>query len=478
MAESSVTGHESEAFNDIVAKGGELLQLDKIEEARMCFLAALDKQPESEQVLGLLGLTHFRLSCYEDADTVYKKLVTKSPNDASYRLNLGLVHLKLGRPLEAIAELSKSRDLDPSQTRTVSYLGLAHARNGEYAQAFEEFLRADEGDLASEMEQFLEPKQVSDIRDRVTPRAEAPPMFPSGGADDDISEAIESGIAEALDSRKPRAPTAEIEIDIDLDDATEASVDSPVEAVPSVIVEDRGLVTQAVQVVQPSTIAAAKAAANTFGHVAPQPLSELATGRLLRPSETGAALEIGAGGVLIARVDGRLNSRTHGVMVSSGELGFEPATRRIRGTQTEEIFGVGDAKLYAVTGQGYMIVSACGEVFTSVCLDDDILYLREQYIFAFEPDLSWENGRIPGTEFLVAQFRGSGCVALRTPKELLSVKLSSDRVMYVESDVLAGWIGRVVPRLVKPAAGGRASTPFVECSGEGVVLIHDLQGNA
>jgi hypothetical protein len=62
---------------------------------------------------------------------------------------------------------------------------------------------------------------------------------------------------------------------------------------------------------------------------------------------------------------------------------------------------------------------------------------------------------------------------LRSRRPLLSLKLAAERVVYVEASVLAGWIGRVVPRLVTPAAGGKSSAPFVECAGEGVVLIED-----
>ena len=50
-------------------------------------------------------------------------------------------------------------------------------------------------------------------------------------------------------------------------------------------------------------------------------------------------------------------------------------------------------------------------------------------------------------------------------------------MVYVESSVLAGWIGRVVPRLVAPAGGGSGVATFVECSGEGVVLIEDQGSN-
>jgi uncharacterized protein (AIM24 family) len=211
------------------------------------------------------------------------------------------------------------------------------------------------------------------------------------------------------------------------------------------------------------------------GHKPSRAVSQLAAERMVRPSEGGQPLEVGPGGVLVARVTHRLISRTQGVMVSSGELGFEPATRRIRGRQTDEVFGSGDAQLFVVTGEGYLVASACGEIFSVVHLDGDVVYVREEYVFAFDPNLRWENGRVPGSELHVAQFRGDGCVAIRSPNDLLSVQLSAENVVYVESEVLAGWIGPVVPRVVKPAAGGRASTPFVECSGEGIVLLHDLR---
>ena len=241
-------------------------------------------------------------------------------------------------------------------------------------------------------------------------------------------------------------------------------------AIPSLRPEE-GAITRAVD----GAIPYLPASGLDSGHLPPLKVGEFTAQRLLRPSDSGETLEIGAGGVLIAQVNGKLISRTHGVMVSSGELGFEPATRRIRGQQSDEIFGIGQEKLFLVTGQGYMVASARGEVFTALRLEDDIVYLREEYVFAFEPGLRWENGRVPGTNFHVAQFRGHGCLAIRTPKELLSVRLTSERVMYVESGVIAGWIGKVVPRFVKPAAGGDSSTSFIECSGEGVVLMHDLQ---
>jgi len=246
-------------------------------------------------------------------------------------------------------------------------------------------------------------------------------------------------------------------------------------AAPRIIGDDAGLVTQAVAMALPSAAAEGAGTRVGIGQTAPLPLTELATARLIRPEDGDAPFEIGAGGVLIVRVNERVLSRTEEVVVSCGDLGFEPATRRVRGAATGELFGDGDKNLFIVTGKGYLVAAAAGQVFTAVSLDDDILYLRETLVFAFEDHLRWENGNVPGSsgQMHVVQFRGAGCVVVRTRRPLLSLKLAAERVVYVEASVLAGWIGRVVPRLVTPAAGGKSSAPFVECAGEGVVLIED-----
>ena len=95
-----------------------------------------------------------------------------------------------------------------------------------------------------------------------------------------------------------------------------------------------------------------------------------------------------------------------------------------------------------------------------------------------EEHLGWENGHVPGSRHRIPmiQFRGAGAIAFRTERPLLAVKLAQDRVLYVDATALAGWIGRVVPRAVTPAdTGPAASELFVECTGEGVVLVQEEQ---
>ncbi|HET6613096.1 MAG TPA: tetratricopeptide repeat protein [Kofleriaceae bacterium] len=440
--------------------GGELLAQGRVKEACAALEAVLESRPEEPRALALLGLAHFREHQFDEAKNTYERLVALDPDDASYRLNLGLVYLKLGDASAAIDELSHSRKLDPSQVRAVSYLGLAYARAGDYSRAYEAFLHAGQRDLAREMAQFLDPSERERIAGGASATDEAPAL-----------------VADEPDGAKPE-PEAEKEAEAETKKPpAKAAIPSIGDGVVSDYSDDHpGAITMAVASALPSV--AATAPARTVSGGAPsRPLSELATARLLRPEDSGEPFEIGHGGVLIIRVADRVLSRTEGVIVSGGDLAYEPATQRVRGAQSAEIFGGAERPVFIVTGSGHLIAAPLGERFTAVRLDDDILYLREDLVFAFEHELHWENGHVPGADatIRVVQLRGEGCVALRTRRPPLTVKLTPDSVLYVDADVLAGWIGRVVPRVVAPAAGGKSSAPFVECTGEGVVLIEDLE---
>ncbi len=416
MPETRATTAGPDRFEQHLVAGSELLRRDQVAEARAELEAALELRPTDLKALGLFGLACFRQNAFDDALPVYQRMVELRPDDASHRLNLGLVYLKVGQAERAVHELGRSRALDPSQQRTVSYLGLAHARRGDYGDAYEAFLRAGQEQLALEMAQYLSREEAEAIRAR--------------------SE-----------------------------------------------FEEEGVITKAVALALPAAPVAATGARVGMGQEAPCPLTELATRRLIRPEDGDHPFEIGPGGALIVRVRGRILSRIEDVIVLYGDLRFEPATRHVRGADTGEVFGEGERPISVVAGQGYLVVAPAGHCFTAVALDDDILYLRESLVYAFEDQLRWENGRVPGsggeprTVLRVVQFRGHGCVALRSKRPLLSLKLASDRPVRIDAGVLAGWIGRVVPRLVGAEVGRGARAAFVECSGEGVVLLDD-QGDA
>ena len=233
------------------------------------------------------------------------------------------------------------------------------------------------------------------------------------------------------------------------------------------------MISRAVEVASPSSAASTTGARVALGSAAPLPLSQLATELLVRPDEGDEAFEVTAGGALVIRVQDRILSRLDGIHVTGGELEYEPAMRRSRGRETDEKFDFGGTRMHVVSGSGYLIAVPRDKSFTAVSLDDDIFYLREDLVFAFESTLRWENGNVPGLrgKLPVVQFRGDGAIALRTPEPLVRVKLPAQGVLLVAAMRLAGWIGRVIPRAVVPPTDGPMGEVCVECTGEGVVLI-------
>jgi tetratricopeptide (TPR) repeat protein len=468
VPETRASSASPDRFEQHLIAGGDLLRRNEVVAARAELAAALVVRPHDIKALGLFGLACFRQNAFDDALPVYQKLVELRPDDASHRLNLGLVYLKVGQPDLSLQELGRSRELDPSQRRTVTYLGLAHARCGDYAEAFEAFLRAGEEQLAFEMEQYLSDGERTAIRARVLGGDARSGRGAEVGLDSDVYETVE---------RRPALIVPDEDDDVDLadDDAVEEF-------------DDVGVITKAVALAVPSAAAAAAGTRVGVGQEAPRPLTALATRQLIRPEDGDHPFEIGAGGVLIVRVGDRVLSRTEDVIVQCGDLRTEPATRRLRGATSAERFaepdrpGATGSVMSIVSGRGYLVVAPAGHSFAAVALDDDILYLRESMVYAFEEALRWENGHVPGADgelralLRVVQFRGHGCVALRSRRPLLSLKLASDRSVRVDARVLAGWIGRVLPRVLSPAVGQGATAAFVECSGEGVVLLEDQGG--
>ncbi|HEY5933817.1 MAG TPA: tetratricopeptide repeat protein [Kofleriaceae bacterium] len=513
-----------EALDQAIVRGSDLLKQGKLGDAQGAFRAALELEPDNPRVLALLGLSYFRGNQFADAQPIYETLVEKAPTDASHRLNLGLVYLKLNNAERAIDALEASRALDPSQGRAVSYLGLAYARAGRYAEAYRSFLLAGQNELATEIEVNLTPAERDGIHGQlgrtpsgplpVVARTVTPPPPPQPASKQKEAEPrtkppsapprraveLESGkvipghersaAATGLGTGMLSSPEITLLASessqfprIDEIAITSARPERVSDSMQFVIpkadpvaapLDGQSMVSMAVAAVVPAAVAPTRTAA---GGVPPRPLSEIATEELIRPDDGNDPFEIMPGGALIVRVSERVFTRLDGVHVTGGDLAYEMAMRRSRGHQIEERFDQGGSPLHAVTGKGYLIATLGQReprgMFVAVELDDDILYLREDLVFAFESTLRWENGNVPGLrgKLHVVQFRGDGALAMRLQRPLVRVKLPPQGLVFVDAERLAGWIGRVIPRAVVPPVGGPLGTTCVECTGEGIVLV-------
>ena len=505
---------DREAIDQAIVRGSEQLKQSRLDLAQSSFREALALDPDNIKVLALLGLTYFRGSQFAEARPIYEQLASLAPTDASHRLNLGLVYLKIGDGDKAINSLEASRALDPSQGRAVSYLGLAYARAGRYVEAYRSFLLAGQNELASEIEINLTtgerdriqaqlgrtPGASPDVSRTLTPSPRTAPPTPPPGAPDEPKRAttahtiprtqsqVDGELATKAAAAMRQAPkplgygeVSSPEIVIEKADLRPPVIDTPKltdsqqfvlphkQAVPEPV-PGHSMVSIAVAAAAPATPAIALTKA---GGAPPRPLSELATEELVRPADSDEPFEIAPGGALIMRVTDKLMTRLEGVHVTGGDLTYEPATRRSRGHQTADRFDYGGTPLYTVSGDGYLVAAPGKRQFAAVLLDDDILYLREDLVFAFEGSLRWENGNVPGLrgKLPVVQFRGDGALVLRTIRPLVRVKLTASGVLLVDAERVAGWIGRVIPRAVVPAKNGPLGAMCIECTGEGIVLV-------
>lgn len=436
-----------------MARGHELLRQGQLDEAQQILQAALTADPTNSRVMALLGLAHFRAGTFEPARALYEQLTVQFPAEASHHLNLGLAHLKLGNAAHAVDALEKSRAIDPSQGRTVAYLGLAYARAGRYPQAYRAFLLAGQPELANEVAPNIGAAVRGSIHAELQ-QSGIPSLGENSASSDSFSTARSNGGGKPSGERSAPAHR----------DSTPLYRSIPNSA--------RSRISAALAVATPTSASASSSPREPSDAKQPVPLSQFATVALVRPDDSGERFEIGQGGVLVMRVADRLYTRLDGVVATSGSLTFDPAMRRRHGRQTADRFDCGGSQLHAVAGQGYLLAVPRQRTFSAMALDDDVLYIREDLVFAFDASVRWENGYVPGlrTSSPFVQFRGDGAVVLACERPLVRVKLPAQTEVAVDSANLAGWVGRVIPR-ASTAAHRPGATAIVECSGEGIILV-------
>ncbi|HEX2568457.1 MAG TPA: tetratricopeptide repeat protein, partial [Polyangia bacterium] len=340
------------------------------------------------RVRNLLGLVHFRAGRLAEARDIYQDLVAGDPEDPGLRLNLGLVELRLGRYREAVAHLALVTEKEPRNQRARGYLGLALLRSGDLAGARRAFLEAGQGDLARQVEDRIPPGMVEALE----------------GSALAVRHIAEDGLRAVEEQELPFASVETERRGVSEGPAAGAATDSGWQ------VRRSGEVAPEVAPPAPAAPAPPPHPIELLRVDLPVPMTEFATQRLVPRGLYGEPFGLTERGMLIIRVDGQLSSRATGAVLSTGQMTFEPLYRRERGRFTEDLFGGEADGLSRVSGKGLILVAPQGQRFTALSLQNDILYLREPSVYAFEDSLHWENGRVPGGAgwYPLVQFRGSG----------------------------------------------------------------------
>jgi hypothetical protein len=410
-------------FAEHLASAGSLVAAQRYDEAEAEVLRALERLPGEARALNLLALVRFKLGRLDEARATYREIAARTPGDPAVRRNLGLLALKAERLDEAVAELELAARLAPDDKRSWSYLGFAYTRSGEALAAAAAFRRAGQDAVADELEAAAPPSVVADDPPAVASAPEPPPPPP-----EPVAAATARGGPQTFAAPAGRAGGSGASISV-LSSWSDA-------------VERRSPETRAVPMV-------------SFV------LSSLG----LSPGSGVPAMVKSGAPVRLSTRDGA-HVRADAVLASVGASSGERAVRRVRGRPSAEWLGSPLRPFFRLTGPGEVWVAGTSNRWAALTLDEDILYVREDRVLAFDGGVVWEAGRIPGDGLRMLQFRGRGQVVIQLGGMPSAVRIGEEAPARVSRGALLGWVGRVVAH--RPRREGPLQ---ISCEGDGVMLL-------
>lgn len=429
---------EDPLFLEHLAQVAALVKAEHLPEAELEALRALNVKPTDARGLEVLALVRFKRGRYAEAREVYEVLARVNPDDAGVRMALGLIALKMDWAEAAVAELEVAARLPGAPAKVWTYLGYAYVRLGRSALAAEALRKAGDDELAREV-------GAGRLEEPLGAGASPPAEVPSWQSPVRAS-AAPGGAESGFFSPEPDALSV---------DASQP-VTAPLEVEGFAAAED-----------EPPT---------GTGERAGTSLTNFVLGRLLDVPPTDeftAPFGSLVGEVLRFAVEGDAHVRAAALLAATGALGVQTARRRSRGRVLEE--PLADGAFWHCEGKGELWLAPMGPStrLLALTLEQDILYVRQAHVVAFDQDVAWEVGRLPGDDLALLQLRGNGRAVLDVGEERFrAFKLPADRSLWVERARLLGWVGRVVAHAVEiPGPTGRLEGRLVACEGEGVLLV-------
>lgn len=466
-------------------RGSELLQENRVLEAKEELEYALTVQPTDAKGQDLLGAVYFRLGLYPRAIQIYDSLERAFPNDASIKINLALCHLKTGQPEQARRALQDAVRINPEHKRGWGYLGLALQKLGELEASQIAFERGGHAMMA---------KRVTERRQRTS--MPAPPEAPPPEVDEGVRSVAETAFSEldagelrfSLAEPAPPKPNDGPWHTVEPGDAAKAAGIVPRTMPPASLRQPAGSIHENVTVPPASGVPkiAVPAGLTAAPPAAPVPAQAIAHDALPSLLALGAEQSVARlqAGVVLGRTSEEqpFAARLDSLRVVAGTVTTRVLHRRTRDAETSEVLGGIGSPVVRLTGNAEFVLGArAGHELATLALDDEIAFVREDALLGFELRLSYENGRLavdPAGESVprndgvhLVQLRGKGALVLEVIASLARVPCTTGRSLLVRREWVIGWLGRLVPRALPPAESPSGQRGLVAFSGDGTVLV-------
>jgi hypothetical protein len=465
-------------------RGSELLQDNRVHDAKAELEQALSLQPSDPKGQDLLGIVYFRLGLYPRAIAIYERLIQGHPEAIEPRINLALSYLKTGQPAQARFELEKVVEISPGHSRAWGYLGLAFQRLGDYERASYAFTAGGHDGMAKRLvEMALTGGALSLRPEAAAPRASMPPPAPvepfhaldrdpasvRRGDPERLPEATRPGSVPPPSLAEPRSRA--LQGIWSTRDPGAARIVPPPPLLPS-------LAPGAPLVPGPYAPAELGPPSAPVRPVVSPPRKAAETAQqalLVFPRDLPVALH--RSGVVLVQAAHAFATRLEAVRSLSYASGYGTTVlqRRTRGRSADEPLGGAASPLVEITGRGELVLGpAEGLRLEVLAVEEDPLYLREDVITGFEVSVSYENGRLPvgdGESIAMVQLRGPGAAVACLPEKVLALEISDVRSTAIRAASVLGWVGRVLPRALLASEAPAGAKGFVAFAGEGMVLV-------
>jgi Tetratricopeptide repeat len=467
-------------------RGSELLQDNRVHDAKAELEQALSLQPMDAKGQDLLGIVYFRLGLYPRAIAIYEQLIKLHPDAVEPRINLALSYLKTGQPAQARFELEKVVEQSPGHSRAWGYLGLAFQRLGDYERASYAFQAGGHDGMARRLIEMAAGGGAVSIHPEPPAPTKAEMRKAAGEAlaemDREAPFRTDEGRAADADVRIPAAPAAPT----GPWQAVEPGRAEPAREVPPAPIPSLAPANGTVRAVDPVRAPEPPASVHPRNTAPRRPADAAREALLVFPRDLPLSLH--ASGLVLVQATNGFATRLEGVRSISSSGGQESSVlqRRARGRVLDEPLGGPASPLVSLPGKvGLVLGPSPGQRLWPVVLEDEAIYLREDALVGFEASVSHENGRLPvgdGDAIAMVQLRGPGAVVAQVPVEVAAIEVSEGRTTAVRAVSVLGWIGRIVPRGLAPSEapggaayragpGGVGNRGFVAFAGEGMVLV-------
>ncbi len=474
-ADGGGSSFDGEDFLFHLYRGSELLQDNRIEEAKGELETALGMQPRDVEGQGLLGVVYFRLGMYPHAMGIYEELVRSCPGEVTPRINLALCYLKTGQLVQARTVLEQVIAIVPDHQRGWGYLGLVFERLGDHAKAQVAFERAEQPHLARRMERILDDRaripgesQRPDRQEMMRAARDAEVELDRGEdafsvADNSDDATSRSGHWRAIELGQERLPPP-------------SRTFTPGSLTPSRPPRAPTI---------PPTSARGGAPTLAAGVVVPPPVDQLAEESMMIFSDDPRVVGHADGVVLVTSPDRFVlrPSCLRAVLPGGTPLSCVDMSRRARGRDLDEPLGEAGDVLVELTGAARLVLASAEGRLVVTQLEGQFLYLRESLLVGFESSINYESGRLPIAgerhEPLV-QLSGNGAVIFHGGNLIEALDCRAERPVWVAAEVVVGWTGRLLPRpldagesfgVSKLGTAASGSRGMISFSGDGAVFV-------